>query len=346
MRDNIKILNSRGDILKENTINSLNEYFSSIEQLKDNYYASQSPADDYSNIQPIKNPVDNSFLFRGMSNNKYQLLPGVFRKNTSGKAIYTTYTTEIDLLKFFIQEASAYLTIPSDDYVRWAEYAQHFGVPTRFLDWSSNPLVALYVCCKNNPDTPGTVWVLNRKDYERITVSKQNLSHPDKDRITCVKELLEGKSSLDYPIVYTPSYVDSRMSAQGSYFMVWGKNEEPLDKLIPESIADSISELNENTCLWQFSVPANSKKKILRSLDDIGINEKTLFPGLEGIGRYIENKFKFDNSDLNNMDVLQPDTSPTPLLKELIKVSESLTEEEIKKVLNCVRTIVSERDGK
>ena len=128
--------------------------------------------------------------------------------------------------------------------------------------------------------------------------------------------------------------------------MVWGKNEEPLDKLIPESIADSISELNENTCLWQFSVPANSKKKILRSLDDIGINEKTLFPGLEGIGRYIENKFKFDNSDLNNMDVLQPDTSPAPLLKELIKVSESLTEEEIKKVLNCVRTIVSERDGK
>ena len=113
--------------------------------------------------------------------------------------------------------------------------------------------------------------------------------------------------------------------------MVWGKNEEPLDKLIPESIADSISELNENTCLWQFSVPANSKKKILRSLDDIGINEKTLFPGLEGIGRYIENKFKFDNSDLNNMDVLQPDTSPAPLLKELIKVSESLTEEEIKK---------------
>ena len=296
MRDNIKILNSRGDILKENTINSLNEYFSSIEQLKDNYYASQSPADDYSNIQPIINPVDNSFLFRGMSNNKYQLLPGVFRKNTSGKAIYTTYTTEIDLLKFFIQEASAYLTIPSDDYVRWAEYAQHFGVPTRLLDWSSNPLVALYFCCKNNPNTPGVVWVLNQKNYERITVPNQNLSHPIKDRITCIKELLEGKSDLNYPIIYTPSYVDSRMSAQGSYFMVWGKKEEPLDKLIPKSITNSI-ELNENTCLWQFNVPANNKKKILRSLDDIGINEKTLFPGLDGIGRYIENKFRFDSLD-------------------------------------------------
>lgn len=53
-----------------------------------------------------------------------------------------------------------------------------------------------------------------------------------------------------------------------------------------------------------------------------------------------------NNSYLNNMDVLQPDTSPAPLLKELIKVSESLTEEEIKKILNCVRTIVSERDEK
>lgn len=53
-----------------------------------------------------------------------------------------------------------------------------------------------------------------------------------------------------------------------------------------------------------------------------------------------------NNSDLNNMDVLQPDTSPAPRLKELFKVSESLTDEEIKKVLNCIRSIVSERDGK
>lgn len=53
-----------------------------------------------------------------------------------------------------------------------------------------------------------------------------------------------------------------------------------------------------------------------------------------------------NNSDLNNMDVLQTDTSPVPLLKELFKVSESLTDEEIKKVLNCIRSIVSERNGK
>lgn len=280
--------------MKGNTISSLNEYLVSIEQLKDS--ALQYLVDDYFNAQPIKNPVDNSFLFRGMSNNEYQLLPGVFRKNASEKAIYTTYAKEMVLLKFFIQEASAYLTIPSNDYVRWAEYAQHFGVPTRFLDWSSNPLVALYFCCKNNPDAHGTVWVLNWENYERITVPKQNLSHTSKDRITCVKELLEEKSDLDYPIIYTPSYVDSRMSAQGSYFMVWGRKQDPLDKLILESIANSI-ELNKNTCLWQFSVPANNKKKILRSLDNIGINEKTLFPGLDGIGRYIENKFKFDSLD-------------------------------------------------
>lgn len=280
--------------MKGNTISSLNEYLVSIEQLKDS--ALQYLVDDYFNAQPIKNPVDNSFLFRGMSNNEYQLLPGVFRKNASEKAIYTTYAIEMVLLKSFIQEASAYLTTPSDDYVHWAEYAQHFGVPTRLFDWSSNPLVALYFCCKNNPNTPGVVWVLNQKNYERITVPNQNLSHPIKDRITCIKELLEGKSDLNYPIIYTPSYVDSRMSAQGSYFMVWGKKEEPLDKLIPKSITNSI-ELNENTCLWQFNVPANNKKKILRSLDDIGINEKTLFPGLDGIGRYIENKFRFDSLD-------------------------------------------------
>ena len=288
--------------MKKNTINSLNEYLTYIDQIKDNY----TPSSD------VKNPIDNSFLFRGISNETYHLIPGVFRSEANGNMTYTMYANEIELLKAFIQEASAYLSIPSNDYARWAEYAQHFGVPTRFLDWSNNPLVALYFCCKNNFNVPGTVWVLNQANYERNFIVQQPSSSltPQKTRLTIVQELFEGKSELVYPIVYTPSYVDSRMSVQGSYFMVWGNEKEPLDKILdqdiyemslyPQQSPDLTSDSEEKACLLQFCIPANSKKKILRSLDNIGINEKTLFPGLDGIGRYIESKFKFDKNDFSN----------------------------------------------
>ena len=92
--------------------------------------------------------------------------------------------------------------------------------------------------------------------------------------------------------------------------MVWGNEKEPLDKILdqdiyemslyPQQSPDLTSDSEEKACLLQFCIPANSKKKILRSLDNIGINEKTLFPGLDGIGRYIESKFKFDKNDFSN----------------------------------------------
>ena len=42
---------------------------------------------------------------------------------------------------------------------------------------------------------------------------------------------------------------------------------------------------------------ADRKQPLLRELDMVGINEKTLFPGLDGIGRYMERKFRFDYNE-------------------------------------------------
>ena len=61
-----------------------------------------------------------------------------------------------------------------------------------------------------------------------------------------------------------------------------------------ESEKFNFTEEQEEKFLFRFLIPKSNKQSIMRQLDHIGINAKTLFPGLGGIGKYIERKYRFD----------------------------------------------------
>lgn len=293
------------DFMKERYISSVSDYIAAIEQLK-TYY----PSDFLAN-----SPVAKLFLYRGHCDKSYELLPGVFRKTVEDKSTerpvenskYLSWSSEKGLLQTFIQEASAYLNLHPDDMLHWAEYAQHYGVPTRFLDWSSNPLVALYFACRDKTRSDGTVWLLHSRSYAHF-LSEKILSEKGKTAGQIITGLINGQSDVEYPILYTPYYVDARMSAQQSYFLVWGTKEEPFDKMIsderywmhlPEkdSGVRTYGDAQFEEFLFMFYIYADRKQPILHELDTIGINEKTLFPGLDGIGRYVERQYRFDYNE-------------------------------------------------
>ena len=281
----------------ENNITSLGQYMEIIATLYNEH------------PDRFVNPISNPFIFRGTCDHTYSLLPSAFRKQKhkiSGteqeieKYTYKSFDNERGILASFIVEASGYVDIPQEDLRRWAEYAQHYGVPTRFLDWTNSHLVALYFACKDKVGLDGAVWLLNQWEYiaffSSMYISKE--LPPTKDEI--ISELLRGTSEVELPICYLPCYVDSHMSAQGSSFMVWGIKEEPLETLLKDRYCDigSLSAISwENlkpAILFKVTIPANYKQKLLRELDLAGISEKTLFPGLDGIGRYIERRFRFN----------------------------------------------------
>lgn len=185
--------------MRENTISTLSEYFHTIEVLQRHY-----PNGVFGN------PVSGHFLYRGLPDEKYQLLPGIFRKQTDFEeslkienSKYCTWTDEMGLLNGFIHEASSLLPIPPDNRLRWAEYAQHYGVPTRFLDLTSNPLVALYFCCRDQKNRNGTVWLLHAINYKRFFNKSTTIKEHKKIK-EIISELLEGKSDVEYPVLYTP----------------------------------------------------------------------------------------------------------------------------------------------
>ncbi len=290
--------------MHEVKIGSLSEYIECIERLS-SYYPIGIVAE---------NPAANPFLYRGVCDSSYELLPSVFRKcidTECGHEIdnykYLAWTTEIGLLQAFIHEASGLLSIPTHDLGLWAEYAQHYGVPTRFLDWSENPLVALYFACKDKTELDGCVWLIHKYNYNNFL--HQNTNIPSNKTIhENVTDILNGESEIEYPILYTPYYVDTRMSAQKSYFMVWGTKEEPFESMVndekymmdlPETDEGerSYGMVQEEQFIFKFFIYADRKQPILHQLNTVGINEKTLFPGLDGIGRYVERQYRFDYNE-------------------------------------------------
>lgn len=150
--------------MEEYKISALSEYISAIEVLKRHY-----PCGVWGN------PISNHFLYRGLPNSTYKLLPSIFRTQEDeidGQKIvndkYRAWADEKAILLSFIHEASGILTIPINQLNRWAEYAQHYGVPTRFLDWTSNPFVALYFCCRDQNRSDGAVWLFHAVNYKTV----------------------------------------------------------------------------------------------------------------------------------------------------------------------------------
>lgn len=295
--------------MKTIEISTVQEYLQYVDQVQEDYPTYQ--IDDYPVIGP-------NFLFRGISRKEYGLLPGILRMETihgrSDIAMelpkYTMWAQERAIIEHFQTEACFYLKgVDLNDWVTWTEYAQHYGVPTRFLDWSSNSLVALYFACKDNVESDAAVWFLHLSNYQRLK-TKTLLKEMKPRQCTLrqvVNRLLSGELELVNPIIYKPYYVDAHMNAQSSYFMVWGDCPDPLEQQIPLENHMTpllkprnwlgIAPRQRNGLLCKCHIHACQKQLLLRQLDALGINEKTLFPGLDGIGRYVEWKYRTNSKD-------------------------------------------------
>lgn len=295
-------------------IKSVSEYLSLLNTLRNEY-----PCNGW-----WDNPSDDTFLYRGVSKAEYKLLPKIFRNTdivikmldqeiTFSNKTYLTDGKEFNILRHFATEAAAFRQdIREDDYLQWAEIAQHYGVPTRFLDWTTNPLVALYFTCLNNRLEDGAVWILHKNNYTRWLDNKDKRNPDDKCTRGCLAEQLiktEGKDAdlPQYPDLIIPRYVDPRMAAQGSYFMYWGTKAEPLEDMIdanrymsvPESpvAATVLSDEQYEHFILKVIVKRGCKQVIYRELDMLGMNAKVLFPGLDGIGQYIDRKYTYDYNE-------------------------------------------------
>ncbi|HDT6088482.1 FRG domain-containing protein [Raoultella ornithinolytica] len=113
----------------------------------------------------VTHMIDSSinYWFRGHSDVSFKLLPSLFRP-VSGTQ--NQYYDEAQL----IDEITRRFPIVRDknkSIIELLIYAQHYGIPTRLLDWTENLLVALYFCCSEHQQKDGVVYILNPSKIQK-----------------------------------------------------------------------------------------------------------------------------------------------------------------------------------
>ncbi len=208
-----------------------------------------------------KNCSDNGrYLFRGQLD-KDKLLPRLFRSKT--KIQPKTPETEKAMFDDFKRRGRPFLKIEPQSEYEWLALAQHHGMPTRLLDWTSSALAALwFTVTDTRKNDNGAIWVLK---YEEADIVK-----PRKDDMPF--DTIETK-------IFFPTHIVDRFIAQGGWFTVH-KYERKIKSLDEEGNY-------ENKLIKKLIVPRDSFSNIRFLLNRCGLNKVTLFPDFDGLCEHI-----------------------------------------------------------
>lgn len=235
-------------------------------------------------------------FFRGLCDKSFDLLPSVFRPNKNKGKTYDEKTIYLDFMQYAPENNLTYDFIRDSDKVL-AEM-QHYGIPTRLLDWTVNPLVALYFACLDS-NNDGKVYIFNPWKYNQ-TISNysfpnnhdQNIYarsllvyHWNDNDITLfnyVKEKYPSLStpfSLDYPFAYVAQFTNKRKLNQRGCFLIYGKNKTAFEKM-------NVSK----PFLKELLISKKEKKTILNQLNMMYINDYTVYPDYNGMEKMIKSR--------------------------------------------------------
>jgi hypothetical protein len=217
--------------------------------------------------------------FRGQQDAAWSLLPKAYRDEYFCPEAADRRTMEEAREEFMVRAPALSDAIPGgDDLWDWYFLMQHFGAPTRLLDWTEGALIALYFAVKDNPGTnDAMVWALDPYELNRQVINRGEVFPVGslaeaKDR-SDVAEWLEILIAPKSPVAVLPIHANRRISTQHSCFTIFGADREGLSER-----AD---------CLESVRIPGSRVKKVRRDLETCGIDETTVFPDLEGLGRTV-----------------------------------------------------------
>lgn len=230
--------------------------------------------------------------FRGANNSKHGLLPGAYwRQNIDESALVVEFCAQAPPLLV------APATAPGNTW-EWYFLMQHYGLPTRLLDWTENALFALYFALSREGPAP-CVWALDPAQMNLATTGDARVITPGGEFTKYWLPFESGDQPagchLGAPDMFTHAGNDydnsaplaifaprrnPRILAQHGTFTVFGADKTPLDRRFPAG----------TSCLARIDVRPKSRDRLLGQLELCGVTELRLFPQLDKLAPHIKRR--------------------------------------------------------
>ncbi len=224
--------------------------------------------------------------FRGLSDAGYPLETTLMR--LGGRYV----ELEHHLLRNFRKYAHRDV-VERDSFWHWMSVAQHHGLPTRLMDWTYSPFVAMHFALTNLEKfhTDGVIWAVNYyKAHQLLPARLKKALEQEGANVFTVGMLSREAPSLNemvemqgepFTIFFEPPSIDDRILNQFAFFSIMSDPTARLDQW-----------LAEHPDIWRrIVIPADLKWELRDKLDQANITERVLFPGLDGLSCWLKRQY-------------------------------------------------------
>ncbi len=249
-----------------------------------NYIASDLPSYLSAIVQATQRFHERLLWWRGHTRISWDLHPSIYHKdhakNESNMAV-----------QFRNQARVRHREVPDfNDVTSWLFLMQHYGLPTRLLDWTDSPLIALYFAVKDESadNEDGVIYGLMPTDLNYTQIGTKKILGTGN---SVVRNILNNVwitpgEKVDAPniLAINTQHVDVRQMVQASQFTIHGSNT-PITGLG-----------NAGECLVSITVPSKAKLALRQIINLFHFNDSYLFPDLEHLARQIQSQNYSENA--------------------------------------------------
>lgn len=219
--------------------------------------------------------------YRGHLCDTWELLPSVYRGNFLRNESQMSYD-------FYMRASTILDNKPQkNDFAGWFSLMQHYGLPTRLLDWSKSLLIAAYFATYNYqsmPNIDGCIWILRPGRLNEVYGLGNIIPPLDSEVISGLLEPVfypsrEKNESKNKIYATYPVEANVRINAQHSAFTV-------------HNSFNKLDDIKDSVLIDKVIIPYVKKEDILESIRFCGVSSRTVFPDLEHISKHLKEYYE------------------------------------------------------
>lgn len=234
--------------------------------------------------------------YRGSGNSGYSLVPTLARRNPPSSAADLN-KIEKSIANTFAQRSPPFVDSNFTNEWRALFYMQHYGIPTRLLDWSESPFVGLYFALtsvqrdkKGKPISDVALWMCDPVAWNRTALSHITFTGEILDEYCEEVKAYSPSSDIEQratiPIMIYGTHNSPRIVAQRGVFALFGKGVDGMEKVFTDGNFQADT-------LQKVIIPKANIDGYLRSLHRKGFAESTIFPDIFGLSLEIKRSFGY-----------------------------------------------------